>query len=409
MAYRGTKKRIPEIGRELDVDAVLEGSVQRSGGRVRVTAQLIRASTDRHLWARSYERDLRDVLALQSEVAAAVAREVQAALTPEEKVRLETARPVDPEAHELYLKGRFHWSKGSGSEILEAVRDFERSIAKDPAYAPSYAGLADSYIYLSDLYRPPFEVMPKAKAAATRALELDEALADAHVSLANIRFLFDRDWAGVESEARRALELKPNAAGAHDILGSYFGATGRATESAAEFDRALQLDPLSAPFRADAGWARVMARDYETAIGLFQRTVEIEPAFGFPYEGIAIARAQQARCPEAIAAAEKGTRADDSPFVLVMSGGVFAACGERERARGVLRTLAKDYRDRYVCPYEIGVVQIGLGETDDAFRSIARGIEDRSVCAPFLKNDPRMDPVRSDARYAALVKSLAYP
>jgi TolB-like protein/tetratricopeptide (TPR) repeat protein len=409
MQYKGTKKRIPEIGRELNVDAVLEGSVQRSGQRVRVTAQLIRASMDQHLWARSYERDLRDVLGLQSEVAAAVAHEVRVTLTPEEKVRLTQARPTDPEAHELYLKGRFHWNKGTEADLVEAIRDFESALARNPGYAPAYAGIADAYASLSDVYRPPYEVMPKARAAATKALQLDETLADTHVSLANIQFNYDRDWAAAEREARRALELNPNSAGAHDILGTYFAVLGRAAESAAEAARCLELDPLSVVFTSDAGWGRLAARDYDHAIEFFRKAVEIEPGFGFAHEGMAIAYVQKGRCPEAIAVAEKGTQADDSPFVLATSGGIYAACGKSDRAREVLKKLAGPYRNRYVCPYEIAVIHIGLGEKDEAFRSFEKGLQDRSICMPFLKVDPRLDPIRSDPRYVELVRRLAFP
>ncbi len=409
MAYKGTKKKIPEIGRELNVDAVLEGSVQRSGPRIRVTAQLIRASTDQHLWAQSYERDLRDVLGLQSEIAAAVAHEVQAALTPEEKIRLTQARPIDPEAHELYLKGRFHWNKGTEGDLVAAIRDFEGALAKDPGYAPAWAGIADSYVSLSDVYRPPYETMPKAKAAATKALQLDETLADAHVSLANIQFNYDRDWAAAQREARRALELNPNSAGAHDILGLYFSVLGRAAESAAEATRALQLDHLSVTFTSDAGWGRLAARDYDQAIEFFRKAVEIEPGYGFAHESMAIAYVQKRMCPEAIAVAEKGTKADDSPFVLATSGGVYAACGKSDRAREVLDKLAGPYRDRYVCPYEIAIIHIGLGEKDEAFRSFEKALQDRSICVPFLKVDPRLDPIRSDPRYLDIVRRLAFP
>ena len=407
MAYKGTKKRIPEIGRELNVDAVLEGSVQRSGTRVRVTAQLIRASTDEHLWARSYERDLKDVLGLQSEVASAVAQEVQAALTPDEKVRLTRARPIDPEAHELYLKGRFHWNKATEGDLVAAIRNFDAALARDPGYAPAFAGIADAYVSLSDVYRAPYEVMPEAKAAATKALQLDDALADAHVSLANIRLFYDRDWSAAEREARRALELNPNSAGAHDLLATYFAVLGRGDENASEATRALELDPLSVVFTFDAGWGRLAARDYDRAIELFRRAVGIEPGYGFAHEGVAIANVLKNRCSEAIAAAEDGTRADDSPFVLATSGGVYAACGRRDSAREVLAKLAGPYRNRYVCPYEIAVIQIGLGEMDLAFKSLEKGLEDRSVCVPFLNVDPRLDPIRSDPRYPDLVRRLA--
>jgi tetratricopeptide (TPR) repeat protein len=324
-------------------------------------------------------------------------------------VRLTQARPTDPEAHELYLKGRFHWNKGTEADLVAAIRDFESALVRDPGYAPAYAGIADAYVSLSDVYRPPYEVMPKAKAAATKALQLDETLADTHVSLANIQFDYDRDWAAAEREARRALELNPNSAGAHDLLGLYFTVLGRAAESAVETTRALELDPLSVTFTSDAGWGRLAARDYDHAIELFRKAVEIEPGFGFAHESMAIAYVQKRMCPEAIAVAEKGTQADDSPFVLATSGGVYAACGKSDRAREVLERFAGPYRSRYVCPYEIAIIHIGLGEMDDAFRSLEKGLLDRSVCIPFLKVDPRLDPIRSDPRYVELVRRLAFP
>ncbi len=240
-------------------------------------------------------------------------------------------------------------------------------------------------------------------------MQLDESLADTHVSLANILFNYDRDWAAAEREARRALELNPNSAGAHDLLGLYFTVLGRAAESAAEATRALELDPLSVVFTTDAGWSRLAARDYDKAIEFFRKAVEIEPGFGFAHESMAIAYVQKGRCPEAIAVAEKGTKADDSPFALAMSGGIYAACGKSDRAREVLEKLAGPYRNRYLCPYEIAVIHIGLGEKDEAFRSFEKGLQDRSICMPFLKVDPRLDPIRSDPRYLDLVRRLAFP
>ena len=289
-------------------------------------------------------------------------------------MRLTQARPTDPEAHELYLKGRFHWNKGTEGDLVSAIQDFESALARDSGYALAFAGIADAYASLSDVYRAPYEVMPKAKAAATKALQLDETLADAHVSLANILFNYDRDWAAAEREARRALELNPNSAGAHDLLGSYFAVLGRAAESAAEAARSLALDPLSVVFTSDAGWGRLAARDYDHAIELFRRAVEIEPGFGFAHESMAIAYVQKHMCPEAIAVAEKGTKADDSPFVLATSGGVYAACGKSERAREVLAKLAGPYRNRYVCPYEIAIIHIGLGREGRSVPVARKGV-----------------------------------
>jgi eukaryotic-like serine/threonine-protein kinase len=410
MGYKGAKKPLPQIGRELNVDAVIEGSVQKSGGRVRVTAQLIQASTDRHLWARSYERDVKDVLSLQSEIARAVAEEVRAALTPEEKVRLTKAKPVDPEVHELYLRGRFHWNRGTETELREAIADFERALAKDPAFAPAYSGLADAYAALSDVYRPPYEVMPKSRAAAVRALALDETLADAHVSLANVALNYEWDWALVEREVRRALELNPNSASAHDVRGLYLGIVlGRGPEALPEYRRALELDPLSLSVNFDAGWNRLMAREYDQAIGHFRRAAELEPTFGWAQAGLGVALLWKGKKAEAVAAADQALKVDDTPTVMATAAGVYAAAGRSDRAREVLARLAEISKARYACPYEVAIVHVGLGEKEEAFRWLEKGFRDRSLCMVMTRADPRIDPLRSDPRYADLVRRIGFP
>ena len=409
MMYRAAQKPLPQIGKELNVDAVLEGSVQKSGERVLVTAQLIHAASDRHLWAKSYERDMKDVLSLQSEIARSVATEIRATVSPDEAARLAGAKPVDPEVHELYLKGRFHFNAGTEEEIEKAIGYFEQALAKAPTYAPVYAGLADCYRALSDFYRAPFEVMPKAKAAAQRALDLDESLAEAHTALGVVHLLWDWDWPGAERELKRAIDLKPSYGDAHSWYASLLSAMARHGEAVTESRQAQQYDPLSVGVNFWAGLVNFQARRFDQAIVEFRKAVDVQPHFGMAHAGIAISQAQKHHFAEAVVEAGKGRQVDDSPICLAMAGGVYAAVGEKGKARQVLRELVRISARRYVCPYEIAIIHIGLGEKDEAFRLLEKGFQDRSICMPFTKVDPRLAPLRSDARYADLVRRIGFP
>ena len=410
MGYRATKKPLPQIGRELNVDAVLEGSVQRSGGRVRITAQLIEASTDRHVWAKSYERDLRDVLSLQSEVAQAVAGEIQAAVTPAEKSRLAKARPVDPAVHELDLRGRYQLNNAaSEQDIRKAIGLFQQSLTKDPGDAPAHVGLAYGYASLTDFYLPPRETMPPARAAAIRALELDETLADAHVALGFIHTAYDWEWSAAEKEFRRALELAPNFADAHDGYSSYLTVVGRSEEAMAEIRRARELDPLSVSIHSNALVNLFMLKRYAEALERGRMIFELDPNNGFAHTQLALVYVQLGRRSEAISEAEKGIQSFDSPLNHATAGTVLAAVGERDRARRLLADLMEVSKKRYVCPFEIGIIHLGLGEKDEAFRWLEKGYQDRSICMQYAKQDPRLTPLHGDPRYEDLMRRLAFP
>src|SRR5215831_1847625 len=409
MGYKGTKKSLPEIGRELKVDGVLEGSVERAGNRVRITAQLIEAATDRHLWAKSYEGDLSDVLALQSEVAQAVAHEVRAAVTPEEQARFEQARPVDPEVHTMYLKGRQHINMGVEKELREGIALFEQALARDPRNARSWAGLADAWTGLSDFYLPPREAMPKAREAAEKALALDDSLAEAHASLGLVYTLYDWRWADAEKELRRAITLNPGYAPAHDWYGNLLAMLGRNDEWPKESRLATELDPLSPAVHNDLGWNMVLARRPAEAVAPLRKAIEIAPDFGLPRAILAIGLAQTQHSAEALAEAHKATEVDQSPLVIAAAAGALAIAGDHGGARQVLAQLDEISRTHYVCPYEVGVVHIWLGEKDEGIRLLEKGYEVRSACMPFTKIDPRLDPIRSDPRYTDLVKRLAFP
>ncbi len=408
MGYKATTKPLRQIGRELGVDGIIEGSVQRAGNRVRITAQLIDAASDRHLWAKSYERDLTDVLSLQSEVAQAVAQEVRAAVTPEEKARLVRARPVDPDVHELYLRGRQHVNMGVESELRAAISLFEQALAKDPRDARCWAGLSDAWVGLSDFYVPPLEAMPKAREAAEKALQLDDSLAEAHASLGAVHMFFDWKWAEAESELRRAVELSPGYAVARDFQGQLQAALGRSTWTA-DSGLARELDPLSPLVHQDFGWNAMLSRDPDAAIPALKRAIEIEPTFGLAHATLGVVLVQKGLRSEAIAEARKAPEVDHSPLVMATSGGVQAMAGDSAGARETLNRLEEIRKTRYVCPYEVAVIHIYLGEKEEAIRSLEMGYRVRSACMPYTKVDPRLDPIRSDPRFAELLRRLAFP
>ena len=409
MGYKGTTKPLPQIGRELGVDGILEGSVQRAGNRVKITAQLIEAKSDRHLWAKSYERDLAEVLSLQSEVARSVAGEVQAALTPQEQARLEGKRLVDPEVYELYLKGRERFSMGVEKDLREAIALFEQAIARDPRDARSWAGVADSWASLSDFYVPPREAMPKAREAAETALRLDDSLADAHASLALVLTMYEWKWAEAEEEYRLALERNPGYAAAHDGYAMLLMSLGRNGEWPPKSLQARSLDPLSPMFQGNAGWDFIMSRQPGEAVPVLRRAIELEPAYGIAHALLGLAYAQLGQRSEALAAAHKASEVDDSLLTAATAGGAIAIAGDGAGARAVLAKLEKQSQTRYVCPYEVGVIHLMLGEKDEAFRLLEKGYEVRSSCMPFLKVDPRLDSIRSDPRFADLMRRLAFP
>ncbi len=288
MRYKGTNKALPEIARELGADALIEGSVMRSGSRIRITAQLIYAPADKHLWGESYERDLTDVLVLQSEVARAIAHEINIKLTPQDLTRLATARPVNPETYELYLKGRYYWNKMSGGNIERAAAYFSKAIALDGSYAPVYVGLADCYVSQADLGNlPPSEVYGRARAATLRALEIDNGLAEAHASLAVIRAEYEWDWGGAEVEFQRALELDPKHANAHRWHAVFLAKLGRFKEAFSEIEIAKELDPLSLPIATSAGSILRYARRYDEAIEELRKAIDLEPSFKFAHVELA--------------------------------------------------------------------------------------------------------------------------
>jgi len=407
MHYKGVRKSLPQIARELNVDAVIEGSVLRSGERVRINAQLIHSS-DQHLWAESYERDFRDILSLQSEIARQVANEVRIVLTPEERHRLGIARQVNPEAHELYLKARHFWNKRTEQSVRKALSYFHQAIDTDPTYAQGYAGLADSYNilgYYNDL--APNEAYPKGKTAALKALELDDSLAEPHAALGVVKRDFEWDWPGAEAEFQRAIELNPGCVEAYHWHSTLLSILGRHAEALREKKKALAMDPLSVVIRTDLARVYYFSRDYDRSLEQYRAALDMDPNFGSAHLWLAQVYEQKGRHEEALSSLKTGVHLlGNSTYALAKLGHGFAFAGRCDEARAVLNQLNALASKRYVSPYDIALVHLGLQENDEAFMWLQRALEQRSLWLGYLSVEPQLDPLRSDPRFQGLRRGV---
>ncbi len=409
MQYKGTREPPRDIARALDVDVLVEGSVLRSGNRVRISAQLIDAETEQYIWASSYERDASDILMLQGEVAQAVAHEIRINLSSGERALLAGARQVKPEAHEAYLKGRYHWNRKTGEGFEKAVENFQQATAIDPGYARGYAGLADTYnMLVAHGILPPKEGYPKAKKAAVRALELDEALAEAHTSLASIMENYDWDWAGAEEQYQRAIDINPGYATAHEWYASFLRNMGRHEEAVEEIHRAVELDPLSLPIRSTFGGILIFGRRYDEAIEQYRKLRELDPRFD-PY-GLGDAFLNKGMVDEAIAEFEGGPGASDrNPESLLGLGRSLAMAGRKAEGRKVLHELLEVAGRKYVSPYKIARVYVAVGDLDEAMRRLAEAYEERNPNMVWLRADPGLDPLRPNPRFQDLLRRMNFP
>ena len=408
MAFKGTKKRVPQIARELNVDAVVEGSVRRFGQHVRISAQLVTAGNDQHLWAQSYDRDIGDVLVLQSEITRAIADEIRLRLTPSQGSQLATNPRVDPQVEEDYLKGRYHLNKGDEEEIRKSIECFEQVLNRNPKQARAYAGLADSYLALSDYYIPPAEILPKAKSASLNAVRLDDHLAEAHTSYAVVRFLYDWDWAGAEAEFKRALELNSGSADAHVWYGVFLAQMGRGSEAVSEMKRAEALDPLSLSVYKNTGWVYYLQKQNDQAIEQWRKVLDLEPHSGVSHSAMWIAYLRSPDFLRLIATRGKPTSIDDS-MELAAVGASYAVSGDTDQARAALSRLTAMSKRRYVCPYEMATAHAVLGDKDEAIAYLSAAYRERSACIPDIKTDPRLDSLRSDPRFQVLVRNIGFP
>jgi TolB-like protein/DNA-binding winged helix-turn-helix (wHTH) protein/cytochrome c-type biogenesis protein CcmH/NrfG len=413
MRFKGTRKPLPEIAKELNVDAIVEGTVLRSGNRVRITANLLHAPTDRHLWAESYERDLGDVLSLQREVASAIAREVQAKLTPQEQDRLATGHSLNPEVYEAYIRGRRSLETRTKAGIENSIAYFQKAIALDPTGAILNAGLADAFSVQGDLYYiPPKEAYPRAKAAAAKALALDPNLAEAYASLCHITFRFDWDWPAAERDCTRAVELNPNSASALASASDYFIAMGRFEEGLALSRRYVERDPLSPASHNLLGWNYYESRRYDEAIAECKKALELDPNYLSSWEGLGQAYLEKRMYPEAIAAYRAYGKyiAPGSHEALTDLGNAYARAGARDQALEVLAELRRLSKRQHVPPGAFAWVYTGLGDKDQAFLWLAKALEEREPSGfPWAKVTPAWDPLRSDPRFQDLLHRMNFP
>jgi len=408
MHYKATAKTAQDIARELNVDAVLEGSVVRSGGRVRITAQLIDARVDKHLWAKTYETELKDVLGMQDAVARDVAGQIRLRLTTEEQGRLSRSRPVNPEAHEAYLKGLYYWNKRDRASLEKAIVYFNEAIAIDPNYALPYAGIAQCYIPLTYFgYVRGNDVRNKVAAALTKALELDDSLAEAHTALGSAKHFYEYDWAGAEREFKRAIELNPNYATAHQWYAQMLGSEGRGEEALVQHKRALALDPLSLIIISGTGHRLYRLRRYDEAAIALRDAVAMDSNFPSSHWNLGLVYTQQKDFPSAIKELQKADALfGGNPLLLAGLGYAYAASGDKIGARTVLIRLEKQARRQYVDPDAFALVYAGLGNKDKAFEWLTRATDDREGWVTFINNEPMLDNLRSDPRFGNLLRRI---
>ena len=414
MRYKDTEKSLPEIARELNVDGIVEGSVLRVGDRVRITTQLIHAATDMHLWAERYERDLQDVLLLQSEVAGAIAREIRVAVTPEETRRLASARPINPDAHEAYLKGRYHGNRATPTDLRLAIDYFQQAIDTDPDFALPYAHLAFSFVVASGgnafLY-PRQEALEKAKAIATKALEINPEVSEAYTSLGAV-LSFEWDWSAAERAFKQALALNPGSAFAHVPFSMHLSRTGRHQQALAEIRRAVDLDPLNLRYKAVHGLHLYNARQYDEAIQQLQTTLALSPDQPtIAHRTLGLAYLAKKMYDEAVAELQEAVAVTEGSSIdLGYLGGAYAAAGQTTQARKILEELKQRSREgRTVDPHARFYIHAMLGDVDEAFFWLERSISERNLMVNWLKVAPRFDPLRSDPRFQALLRRMNFP
>ena len=407
--FKSVPENLPQIAKQLGVTNILEGSVQKVKDQVRVNVQLINALTDAHLWAEIYDRKLTDLFSVESDIAKTIADTLQAKLTGSESTAMSNKPTENPEAYELYLKGRFFWNKRTGQDLKTACDYFQQAIAIDPHYATAYAGLAESYI-LIPLFDAgsPQDYFPKAKAAAERAIELQETSAEAHTALGLLLCFSDVNFAQSEKEFKRAIELNPNYATAHHWYGNaLLVALGRFDEAIRENERAVELDPLSLIINADLGSTFMMARRYDQAIAQLQRTLTLDNKFGYTHWNLGEAFYLKGDTAAAIAEYQKARTLDDDPQIVALLGRAYGDTGQKDQALELVRELETRARQQFVRGYLIALVYIGLGDKTKAIDYLEREYENHdNIDTAWIRADPLLDPIRGDPRFEALAEKI---
>jgi TolB-like protein/Tfp pilus assembly protein PilF len=411
MQFQGkSRPSTPDIAKALNVDAILEGSVGRSGDNVRITAALIDARADRNVWSASFERKSTDVLALQAEVASAIAREINVRLTRTEQSRLASAPTVNTEGHDAYLLGRYFFNRPSDDNLRKAIAQFEKSVALNPDFAAGYSGLSDAYLWAG--YNEGFLTASvgkvKSKAAAERAVQLDSNSAEAHASLATYLLFYDKDWPACEREYRRAIALNPNYAFAHDQFGIALAFTGRFDEAVAEGKRAAELDPLSPQVLIDATMPYLFRKDSAGALALAKRAAELDATYFFPVMLEGWARIELGNSRAAVADLRKAVTMGAPPFVTAYLANALGAAGDRAGAMRELESLKKMSPDGKVLPFNLALVYLGIGDHARAMDNLEKAYDADSQLLAWLGQDPMFDSLRSEPRFVELLRKLHF-
>ena len=411
MMYKGTRKSLPEIARELNVDAVVEGSVLRFGDQVRITAQLIQVPADKHLWANSYQGNIRDTMAVQNQVARAISEQIRIEVTPQEKAALKKEKPIDPEAHEAYLKGRYFWNQRTAAGFKNAVDYFNQAVARDSGYAAAYSGLADSYALMGDWQfsvMTPKEAMPRAKAAAMKALELDDSLGEAHASLALCLDGFDWDFAAADREFRRAIELSPGYATGHHWYAWHLSHIGRGKEAIAEMEKAENLDPISPIINADLAELLLIQHLPDESIQQSLASIEMNPGFAYGHAQLAQAYIVKRMYKGAVRELQKAIQiSGENPSFTATLAWAYAAMDRKADAVALLDSLKKSSAPDSAHAIHIAIIYTALGNKDEAMIWLNQGFDDRFN--PGVLTRPCFDSLRSDPRFQDLVRRMALP
>jgi len=408
--FKSAPSDLRDIAKQLGVMNILEGSVQKANDKVRVNVQLINAMNDAHLWAEIYDRKLTDIFATESDIAKTIAETLQAKLTGSEKTAMSKKPTANPEAYELYLKGRFFWNKRTAADLRKGIDYFNQAISKDPSYALAYAGLADSYVILSVFgAASPQDSIPQARAAAKKALELDDTLAEAHASSGRIAGPFDFEFERSIAEFERAIQLNPNYAMAHHWLSwGPLTALGRFDRAIAEGKRAVELDPLSLINNADLGGnVYLNSRRYDEAIAQLRKTIEIDPRFYIAHYYLGQAFQLKGQLTEAIAEYQKAVELDDDPEALAYLGQAYARVGQRDEAQKILARLTEDSKSRYVSGYSMALMFMGLGDKEQAIDALERAYREGAGNDLFtIRVDPMLDDLRGQPRFEVLAEKI---
>jgi TolB-like protein/DNA-binding winged helix-turn-helix (wHTH) protein/Tfp pilus assembly protein PilF len=410
MIYKGKREPLPQVAKELRVDAVIEGSVERYGDQVRVRTQLIDASTDTHIWAETFDRDTRDTLTLEGEIARKIALAVRANLTQEEESRVARVRHIDPDLFDLYLRGRSLGNVRGPGSLKKSLSYYEEISKRDPDFALAHAGAADSYILLGDYgYVAPNKVFPRAEAEAEKALQLDASLAEAHTSLAMVKTLYDRDWHGADAEYRRALALNPSYARGHHWYARYLTKMGRHQDALAEIKRAAECDPLDLFVEANVGEVYYFGRQYDQAIQIERDALATNDNFGRAHYDLGRAYLAKGQHEESIAELTRSVSIYDSVIDRSFLGNAYAVAGNRQDAQAMLNKVKKYSEQDYVAPYFLAIIYAGLGQRDQAFDYLEAAYRTHDGWLGLLKVDPALDPLRSDPRFQDLLRRMNFP